>query len=143
MSSRSCLLWWISQLSHPVGVPLVSPKIDLTTSIFTERGWGAHVGLDIPGHLVRGGVNSLHQHPRVEGSQTGSSVPESSLFFHSDCNGRFNSKLLHKQRVRHQIMINDAGDSPVLQPGDLEELANQSQTHSTQAKCPGRPAKVR
>ena len=42
----ACLQWWISQLTHPVGVPLVPPPTTLT--IFTdasERGWGAHVGL--------------------------------------------------------------------------------------------------
>ena len=43
--TRTCLQWWISQLTSPVGVPLASPNPDLT--IFTdasEKGWGAHVG---------------------------------------------------------------------------------------------------
>jgi len=41
---KMCLLWWMKQLSNPVGVPLVPPSV--TVHIFTdasERGWGAHV----------------------------------------------------------------------------------------------------
>jgi len=40
---RSCLTWWIEKLSHPQGVPLVPPSVDV--HLFTdasERGWGAH-----------------------------------------------------------------------------------------------------
>jgi len=42
--TQACLEWWISQLSNPQGVPLVSPPSQ--TLIFTdasEKGWGAHV----------------------------------------------------------------------------------------------------
>jgi len=41
---RACLQWWINQLSHPAGVPLSPPSVDI--HLFTdasERGWGAHV----------------------------------------------------------------------------------------------------
>ena len=95
----------------------------------------------IPGSVVSRGDESPHKRPGNEGGEKGSQGSCSPSFLkHLGGHGQQDRGRLHQQGGRDQVLVSHEGDNQSLSYDNGQQLVDQSQVHSREAKCDSRPA---